>query len=76
MRQDLSKKMKANLERFREPSNLPKGEMFSVYPVLHVGAAEHLVARGLIVKKEATGFGRAKAAYEITKAGRDALAAL
>ncbi len=76
MHRDLTKKMKANLERFREPSNLPKGKRFVVSPILHVGAAEHLVSRGLIVKREATGFGRAKAAYDLTKAGRAALAAL
>ena len=70
MRQDLTKKMKANLERFRSKASA------EIQPILHVGAAEHLVTRGLIVKKEATGFGRAKAAYQITKAGRAALAAL
>ena len=69
MRQDLTKKMKANLGRFRELD-------FEVQPILHVGAAEHLVARGLIVKTSDGGHGRARAVYQITKAGRDALAAL
>ncbi len=69
MRQDLSKKMKTNLERFRELD-------FEVKPILHVGAAEHLVTRGLIVKTSHGGHGRARAVYQITEAGRVALAAL
>ncbi len=71
MRQDLTKKMKANLERFREGGHRPAGD-----PVLHVGAAEHLVSRGLIVKKESTGFGRARASYSLTENGRRKLAEL
>ncbi len=72
MRQDLTKKMKANLERFRD--NPQPGGTLQV--ILHVGAAEHLVSRGLIVKTSGGGYGRAKAAYETTIAGRAALAKL
>ena len=71
MRQDLTKKMKANLERFR-----PGAHRHFCYVILHVGAAEHLVARELIVKRGQAGFGRACASYDLTEAGRAALAAL
>ena len=67
MRQDLSKKMKANLRRFREGGA-------EVQAILHVGAAEHLVARGLIVKNDTTGLGRAQACYDLTDSGRRELA--
>lgn len=63
MRQDLTKKMKANLERFRT----------DLKPVLHVGAAEHLVARCLIEKDPGGGWGRARASYALTEKGQRAL---
>ena len=59
MRADLTDKMKANLKRFRGHPQV----------VLHVGAAEHLVARGLIVKEPGGGLGRARAAYSLTNKG-------
>ncbi len=68
MRQDLTKKMKANLAEFRQGAH-----RHFCYVILHVGAAEHLVARGLIVKRDQAGFGRARASYDLTKAGRAAL---
>lgn len=68
---ELTTKMKANLERFRGGDHPPGGN-----PVLHVGAAEHLVSRGLIVKAPGAGFGRARAAYILTAKGTRALAKL
>ncbi len=71
VRQDLTKKMKTNLERFHKGAH-----RHFCYVILHVGAAEHLVARGLVVRRDQAGFGRARASYDLTKAGRAALAAL
>jgi hypothetical protein len=71
MSQDLTKKMKANLAKFRKGAH-----RHFCYVILHVGAAEHLVARGLIVKRDQAGFGRARASYDLTSDGQRKLAAL
>jgi hypothetical protein len=73
MREDLTKKMKANLR------TVGKAEDFveATGATLAVGAAEHLIDRGLIRKVQtAQGVGRAKGVYRLTIAGKLALAKL
>ena len=69
---ELTTKMKANLKKMADD------DLHSA--VLHVGAAEHLLIRGLIRKlnpvpgSTAQGVGRAKALYRLTPDGKQALA--
>ena len=70
MRQDLTKKMKANLRAVGKA----EGFVEATGATLAVGAAEHLIDRGLIRKvKTAQGVGRARGVYRLTPAGIRAL---
>lgn len=75
---ELTTKMKANLKTVGAAAGIERGRYRRGFGVpgaiLSVGAAEHLIVRGLVEKVDTThGLGRAKGLYRLTAAGVRAL---